>query len=128
MAEPGTNITSVIPSTPTSSPEKLSEATVGTYATLVILVMFFVIIGNSIVLLVLYRQRKQYNTRIANMFLANLAIVDLAVGVLLFPFSAITVIAGRWIFDQAICEVNGFLNTTAGTASILTMAVISVDR
>ena len=114
--------------TPSVSSDEVSVAKVGLFAALNILIMLFVIIGNIIVLLVLHRQRKQASVKVANMFLANLAVVDLVVGFLLFPFAIITTISGEWIFGQAMCEVNGFLNMAAGTASILTMAVISVDR
>ena len=62
------------------------------------------------------------------MFIANLAVVDLSVAVLLFPFSVVTILLRRWAFGEALCQFNGATNMIAGAASILTMAVISFDR
>ena len=78
--------------------------------------------------MVLYRLRKQPGLRVANMFLANLAVMDLSIGFLLMPFSVVTVIARQWVFQHAGCQLNGFINMFAGTGSILTMAVIAIDR
>ncbi|KAL9963827.1 hypothetical protein ACROYT_G027376 [Oculina patagonica] len=62
------------------------------------------------------------------MLIANLAVVDLCIALLLFPFSVVTILLQRWAFGDAVCQFNGATNMTAGAASILTMAVISIDR
>jgi len=62
------------------------------------------------------------------MFIANLAVVDLSIALLLFPFSVVTILLQRWALGDAACQFNGATNVTAGAASILTMAVISIDR
>ena len=97
-------------------------------ATLIIFITVVVIVGNVIVLLVVYRQRTRPNVHVANMFIANLAVVDLSVGLLLFPFSVVTILLQRTTFGDAVCQFNGAVNVIAGAASILTMAVISIDR
>ncbi|EDO46038.1 predicted protein, partial [Nematostella vectensis] len=63
-----------------------------------------------------------------NIFLANLAVMDLCIGFLMFPFSVTTVLRGAWVFGDGVCQMNGFTNMAGGTCTILTMAVISVDR
>lgn len=105
-----------------------SYSATGPFATLLILVNIWIISGNIIVLMVLYRLRKQPGLRVANMFLSNLAVMDLSIGFLLMPFSVVTIIAGEWVFQNAGCQLNGFINMFAGTGSILTMAVIAIDR
>lgn len=90
--------------------------------------MVVVIVGNVTVVLVIYRQRTRPSVRVANMFIANLAVVDLSIGLLLFPFSVVTILLHRWTFGDAVCQFNGAINVIAGAASILTMAVISIDR
>jgi len=62
------------------------------------------------------------------MFIANLAVVELSIALLLFPFSMVTILLQRWALGDAACQFNGATNVTAGAASILTMAVISIDR
>ncbi|XP_031567832.1 visual pigment-like receptor peropsin [Actinia tenebrosa] len=105
-----------------------SELQKGVHSSILSLVLLLIIIGNTLVLLVLYRQRKQLNLRVTNMFLANLAVVDLSVGLLILPFSICTVINGGWVFGEPLCQLNGFINMTSGGTSILTMAAISIDR
>lgn len=105
-----------------------SSMTMALQAALIIFIMVIVIIGNVIVLLVVYRQRIRPTLRVANMFIGNLALVDLSIGLFLFPFSVITILLHRWTFGDALCQFNGAMNVIAGAASILTMAVISIDR
>lgn len=105
-----------------------SELEKGIHSSILSLVMVLIIIGNTLVLLVLYRQRKQLNLRVTNMFLANLAVVDLSVSLLIIPFSICVVIKGGWVFGEPLCQLNGFINMTSGGTSILTMAAISIDR
>lgn len=98
------------------------------HATVIIFIMVVIIVGNALVLLVIYRQRTRPNSRAANMFIANLAVVDLSIASLLFPFSVVTILLHRWALGDAACQFNGATNMTAGAVSILTMAVISIDR
>ena len=98
------------------------------HASVIILIMTLIVLGNIMVLIVTFRQRSRPSVRVANMFIANLAVVDLSVAVLLFPFSVVTILLRRWAFGEALCQFNGATNMIAGAASILTMAVISFDR
>lgn len=98
------------------------------HATVIIFIMIIIIVGNILVLLVIYRQKSRPSSRAANMFIANLAVVDLSIALLLFPFSVVTILLQRWALGDAACQFNGATNMTAGAASILTMAVISIDR
>ena len=98
------------------------------HATVIILIMVVIIVGNVLVLLVIYRQRTRASSRAANMFIANLAVVDLTIALLLFPFSVVAILQQRWALGDAVCQFNGATNMAAGAASILTMGVISIDR
>ena len=111
--------------TSSSHPSSLKTAL---QATLIIFIMVIVVIGNVIVLLVVYRQRIRPTLRVANMFIGNLALVDLSIGLFLFPFSVVTILLHQWKFGDTLCQFNGAMNVTAGAASILTMAVIGIDR
>lgn len=105
-----------------------SAAAKGIYTLVLTVVMLLIVFGNIIVLVVLYHQRKRPSLRVTNLFLANLAVVDLSVGLLLFPMSIFTVLRDGWVFGQSLCELNGFINMASGTTSILTLAAISLDR
>lgn len=98
------------------------------HATVIIIIMVVIIVGNLLVLLVIHRQRTRASSRAANMFIANLAVVDLTIALLLFPFSVVTILLQRWALGDAACQFNGATNMAAGAASILTMGAISIDR
>ena len=78
--------------------------------------------------MVLYRQRLIKNIRVTNSFLANLALIDLLMAILVLPFSISTSIEHKWLFGNAFCDFNGMITVFVGSASILTMAAISIDR
>ena len=91
-----------------------------------ILVSIASFIGNSMVLLAIYRFK---NLRtLSNMYIGSLAITDVAAS-LVMPLSYITVITnGRWLFGQAFCTINGFLLTFLASTSMLTLLIFSMYR
>ena len=92
------------------------------------LTMALTLTGNIFVLLVLDRQRSIKNSQVTNMFLANLATVDLIMAAFVLPISISVNLKQKWIFGDAFCDFNGMLTVFVGAASILTMAAISIDR
>ncbi|XP_064614368.1 tachykinin-like peptides receptor 86C isoform X2 [Liolophura sinensis] len=82
--------------------------------------------GNLLVISVVVRHRGM-RTR-TNMFLVNLAIADFLVGLIPMPISLITIIHGRWIFSNAICVINGFLNALCLMTSNQLLMYISVHK
>ncbi|CAH1790030.1 unnamed protein product [Owenia fusiformis] len=94
-----------------------------------VLMIIFIILtvpGNMMVLIVLMKH-KGMRTR-TNLFLGNLAIADLAVGLLNMPFSLTTVIKGHWIFGDVLCKINGFVMPLFFVTSIHTLMYISVHK
>lgn len=64
---------------------------------------------------------------VTNFFVCNLAATDIlfAAGI---PFIAVTRITQNWIFGESICKCVTYIQFVSGVCSILTMAVISVER
>jgi len=89
-------------------------------------IMLFSVVGNSLVILVIVRNRGM-RTR-TNMFLCSLAVADLLCGVLAMPFSLATAIRAEWMFDHALCLATGFMTPLFVVASIHTLMYISVHR
>lgn len=87
-----------------------------------------VFIGNVLVLIVLHKQRRIAGQRVINMFLANLALIDLSVSFAVLPLSMATYIHGSWPFGETFCEINGFMTMIIGISGILTMTAIAIDR
>lgn len=87
---------------------------------------FCIVVGNSMVLLVIVRH-KRMRTR-TNLFLANLAVADLLVGLVVVPFTITTLIEQAWIFGHTICLLNGWMNSFCLIASFHTLMYISVHK
>lgn len=82
--------------------------------------------GNLLVISVVVRHRGM-RTR-TNMFLVNLAMADFLVGLIPMPISLITIIHGKWIFSNAICVINGFLNALCLMTSNQLLMYISIHK
>jgi hypothetical protein len=62
------------------------------------------------------------------MFIVSLAVSDLTVGLVVMPISTVYVLAARWPFGLAVCQLWLVADYTASTASILNLLVLSADR
>lgn len=90
---------------------------------------FVIVIGSLTYILVVwvnYRDRK-LRQNIANIFLYNLLTIDMANLLLVMPFS-LSSINGKWKFSKEWAKVNAFLGTYFELASVLALAIISLDR
>lgn len=89
-------------------------------------IIFGTIFGNILVLLAVFYNSHLRNT--TNIFIVNLAVADLLLGVTVLPFSATLEILGYWPFERQFCEIWAAMDVLLCTASINTLCVISVDR
>jgi len=96
-------------------------------ATILFLVMLVAIIGNFLVIAVVYRRRELRRTE-THIFIVNLSLTDIFVALLCMPFSMITAVTQEWIFSNALCQLNGFLNVFFLLTSILTLTAISIHK
>ncbi|KAH9498354.1 hypothetical protein Btru_008077 [Bulinus truncatus] len=93
---------------------------------LYVAVFFLCVIGNIIVLYVLTR-----NTQISsrtNLFLANLAVADLCVGIFCVLPSMVRLVADQWYFGNVLCKFSKFIENMNLTTSMLLLEVIAVER
>ena len=79
------------------------------------------------VLCVVYHQWKNVKQRVTNSLIANLACIDLLLGIIIV-LAIIRIINFKSDISQIECQLGGFLSTALGAASILTLAVIAIDR
>ena len=86
------------------------------------------LIGNSMVLYVVHHQWKNVKQRVTNSLIANLACVDLSVVILLLLAIIKSMAFRNADIPYAKCQLSGFLGTALGSASLLTLAVIAIDR
>lgn len=96
-------------------------------ATVLCLIMLVAVVGNFLVIAVVYRRRELRRTE-THIFIVNLSLTDIFVALLCMPFSMITAVTGEWIFGNATCQLNGFLNVFFLLTSILTLTAISIHK
>ena len=96
-------------------------------AAILFCIMLLAIVGNVLVIAVVHRQRELRRTE-THIFIVNLSITDISVALLCMPFSIITAVTQDWIFSNALCHLNGFLNVFFLLTSILTLTAISIHK
>ncbi|XP_075738016.1 LOW QUALITY PROTEIN: cholecystokinin receptor type A [Rhipicephalus microplus] len=118
-------------STPQSEPsgtvDGLPDATdlivrVGLYA----VIFVFAVVGNVLVLVTLV-QNKRMRT-VTNVFLVNLAVSDLLLGVLCMPFTLIGSLLRNFVFGELMCKFIPYLQAVSVSVSVWTLVSISMER
>ena len=94
---------------------------------LLYVVIFFVgVIGNILVLLVVYKTPSLRS--VTGYMIANLAIADLMVALFCLPATLIYMELKTWPFGYAMCKIIPFVQAISVMGSVGTLTVISVDR
>ncbi|KAJ7333842.1 melatonin receptor [Desmophyllum pertusum] len=83
-------------------------------------------IGNLLVLYIVCKTPRLRN--VPGLFVASLALSDIAMATLGTPPSLVVLITGRWTLGFATCQLQGFVVIATVAASLQTMALMSVDR
>ncbi|XP_037068829.1 octopamine receptor 1-like [Pollicipes pollicipes] len=117
---------SSLPPTIDSTVHKYSPAFVIVMSALMLLFMAASLLGNMLVILTVCRNR-QMRTR-TNLFLVNLAVADVMVAALDMPVALVTLIEGRWVFGEALCQINAFAVGLGTMLSIHTLMHISIHK
>lgn len=112
--------------TDVSSLDPRSNAAVFLQAASMIVIMLVAVGGNLLILAAIYIDKTLQT--ITNAFIINLACADLLLSIIGMPFTLASSIKYEWVFGDTWCKVNGMANSLFCIASILTLAVVSVDR
>ncbi|XP_066501275.1 5-hydroxytryptamine receptor 2A [Hoplias malabaricus] len=96
-------------------------------ALIILIVIFFTIGGNILVILAVSLEKKLHNA--TNFFLRSLAVADMLVGILVMPASLINILYNySWPLPRVLCPMWIFLDVLFSTASIMHLCAISLDR
>ncbi|XP_054456080.1 trace amine-associated receptor 13c-like [Anoplopoma fimbria] len=88
--------------------------------------MLITILGNSVVIVSIGHFKQLHNP--TNVLILSLALVDLLVGVIVMPFSAIRTIHGCWFYGDDFCLLHSCLDMFLTTLSIFHLISIAIDR
>ncbi|XP_024155596.1 neuropeptide FF receptor 2 [Oryzias melastigma] len=103
---------------------KPSVAAVFTVSYLLIFVVCMV--GNSVVCFIVLRSKNMRT--VTNLFILNLAISDLLVGIFCMPTTLLDNIITGWPFGSIVCKLSGMVQGISVSASVFTLVAIAVDR
>ncbi|XP_073686040.1 neuropeptide FF receptor 1 like 1 [Garra rufa] len=91
-----------------------------------LLVLLLCVVGNGLICLVVIRNRNMRS--VTNLFILNLAISDLLVGVFCVPTTLIDSLISGWPFNQITCTMSNLIQGMSVSASVFTLVAIAVDR
>ncbi|NXI74578.1 NPFF1 protein, partial [Anseranas semipalmata] len=83
-------------------------------------------IGNVLVCFIVVKNRQMRT--VTNMFILNLAISDLLVGIFCMPTTLVDNLITGWPFDNAMCKMSGLVQGMSVSASVFTLVAIAVER
>ncbi|XP_042338494.1 trace amine-associated receptor 13c-like [Plectropomus leopardus] len=88
--------------------------------------MLVTILGNSVVIVSISHFKQLHNP--TNVLIVSLGLVDLLVGVVVMPFSAIRTVHGCWFYGDDFCLLHSSFDMFLTTLSIFHLICIAVDR
>uniref|UniRef100_A0A3Q3N5N9 Neuropeptide FF receptor 1 n=1 Tax=Mastacembelus armatus TaxID=205130 RepID=A0A3Q3N5N9_9TELE len=95
-----------------------------------ILTYFFIfllcMVGNILVCLIVLENRRMRT--VTNLFILNLAISDLLVGIFCIPTTLVDNLITGWPFSNTVCKMSGFVQGVSVSASVFTLVAIAVER
>lgn len=120
-----TSVANMISTTIATSSASLSSwfTTTRIQITLYIIILLLAIIGNALVILTLIQNRRMRT--ITNVFLLNLAISDILLGVLCMPITLIGTLLRDFVFGEIMCKLLPYLQGNVYDAFILMVFVFS---
>ncbi|XP_053113020.1 neuropeptide FF receptor 2 [Hemicordylus capensis] len=91
-----------------------------------LLIFLLCMIGNGVVCFIVLRSK--HMRTVTNLFILNLAVSDLLVGIFCMPTTLLDNIISGWPFGNMVCKMNGMVQGISVSASVFTLVAIAVDR
>uniref|UniRef100_A0A8C6CGG5 G-protein coupled receptors family 1 profile domain-containing protein n=1 Tax=Monodon monoceros TaxID=40151 RepID=A0A8C6CGG5_MONMO len=83
-------------------------------------------VGNTVVCFIVMRNTHMHT--VTNLFILNLAVSDLLVGIFCMPITLLDNIIAGWPFGSTMCKISGLVQGISVAASVFTLVAIAVDR
>ena len=97
-----------------------------TEASVCIALCIISVIGNSLVCMATFRNSNLRST--TNLYIIALAVSDLLCGIVQMPLTSATLIIGRWVFGDALCQFQGFVDVFAYNITPATLGLTAFNR
>lgn len=108
------------------SPFQVSTGILSLLAVLYGFISLLAVIGNTLVIIVILKTKTMQS--ITNIFIANLALGDVLIGIFSIPFQFQAALLQRWVVPYFLCSVAPFIKNLTVCVSVFTLAVIAIDR
>ena len=97
-----------------------------TEASVCIALCIISVTGNSLVCMATCRNSNLRST--TNLYIIALAVSDLLCGIVEMPLASATLIFGRWVFGDALCQFQGFVDVFAYYVTPATLGLTALNR
>ncbi|XP_015434702.1 PREDICTED: cholecystokinin receptor type A-like [Dufourea novaeangliae] len=84
------------------------------------------VVGNSLVLITLARNKRMRT--VTNVYLLNLAVSDLLLGVFCMPFTLLGQILKNFVFGITLCKLISYFQAVSVSVGVWTLVAISLER
>ncbi|KAF1570532.1 UNVERIFIED_CONTAM: Neuropeptide FF receptor 2, partial [Eudyptes pachyrhynchus] len=91
-----------------------------------LLIFLLCMVGNGAVCFIVLRSK--HMRTVTNLFILNLAVSDLLVGIFCVPTTLLDNIIAGWPFGSLVCKMSGTVQGISVSASVFTLVAIAVDR
>ncbi|XP_006889106.1 PREDICTED: neuropeptide FF receptor 1 [Elephantulus edwardii] len=91
-----------------------------------VLIFLLCMVGNALVCCIVLKNR--HMRTVTNMFILNLAVSDLLVGIFCMPTTLVDNLITGWPFDNTTCKMSGLVQGMSVSASVFTLVAIAVER
>ncbi|XP_053994997.1 RYamide receptor-like isoform X1 [Hylaeus volcanicus] len=89
-------------------------------------ISIFAVVGNSLVIWIIGTSKRMQN--VTNIFIGNLALADIVIGLFSIPFRFQGALLQRWDLPYFMCPFSPFVQILSVNVSIFTLTAIALDR
>ena len=108
-----------------SLPER-NPAIVVLESTICAVIFAFSLVGNLLVCAAVYKNVRLRST--TSIYIIALAVCDLLCATVAMPLTLCALITGRWIFGNAVCQIQGFVDVFAASCPPAIMGLTAFNR
>ncbi|XP_025059257.1 neuropeptide FF receptor 1-like isoform X2 [Alligator sinensis] len=103
-----------------------SPAVAAIYIIAYVFIFTLCMVGNGLVCFIVLKNSRMRT--VTNLFILNLAVSDLLVGIFCVPTTLVDNLITGWPFSNGVCKMSGLVQGTSVSSSVFTLVAVAVDR